>query len=729
MRWSLSVVAFGLVILAGCSGGSSSSSGGSSGGSQPPPTQPPKASAGGPYMGTVGVPVNFSGAGSSDPQGQPLAYAWSFGDSSTATGANPSHVYPQVAGVAVSTYTVGLTVTDTSGLNDQATTTATIQGTPPLSDGGLTGVVATGQKGIAGAHVYLLAANTAGYGQASVSLLNAVETAASDSVGAYVATDSFGNFSMSGDYTCSSGQQLYIYAAGGNSGSGANPALGLLAAIGSCPSSASTVAVRVNEVSTVAAAYALAGFATDATHVSSSGTGLAQMGMANAFANAANLETLATGVARTALPTGNGSVPQAEINTLANVLSACVDLSNPVGSCMLLLSNAISGGLTGNIPADTATAAINIAHNPWANTVSLFLIVANSPPYVPALGAAPNDFTMALSFTGGGLNAPAGIAIDGSGNAWMANANGNSVTELSSSGGILSGSGGYTGGGLTAPSGIAVDDSGNAWIANLNGNSVTELSSSGGVVSGGSGYTGGGLTNPAGIAIDGAGNAWIANTGNGVSELSSSGAVLSGSNGYSGGGLNKPAGIAIDGAGSAWVTNVSGNSVTKLSSSGAILSGANGYASGSLLNPNRIAIDGSGNAWVAINGSSVVELSNSGAVLSGASGYSGGGLGSPQSIAIDGAGNAWIASFSNNCVTELSSTGAVLSGPNGYVEGGLSQVDFIAIDGSGNAWIAHSVSNSVTELVGAATPVVTPIAAGLPVVGSANGSSRLGTEP
>ncbi len=51
----------------------------------------------------------------------------------------------------------------------------------------------------------------------------------------------------------------------------------------------------VNEVSTVAAAYAMAGFATDATHVGSSGTALALTGIANAFANAANLETTGDG--------------------------------------------------------------------------------------------------------------------------------------------------------------------------------------------------------------------------------------------------------------------------------------------------------------------------------------------------------------------------------------------------------------------------------------------------
>jgi len=90
-----------------------------------------------------------------------------------------------------------------------------------------------------------------------------------------------------------------LYAPGGNPGSGVNSAAGLMAVLGNCPVAgnfaSATPYVVVNEVSTVAAAYAMAGFATDAVHVGSLGTVLAQTGISNAFANAGNLETLATG--------------------------------------------------------------------------------------------------------------------------------------------------------------------------------------------------------------------------------------------------------------------------------------------------------------------------------------------------------------------------------------------------------------------------------------------------
>lgn len=85
--------------------------------------QPPVAAPGGPYSGTVGTPISFNGAGSSDPDGSIVTYAWAFGDGATATGPTPSHAYATSAG---SPFTVSLTVTDNLGASSTATTTATI---------------------------------------------------------------------------------------------------------------------------------------------------------------------------------------------------------------------------------------------------------------------------------------------------------------------------------------------------------------------------------------------------------------------------------------------------------------------------------------------------------------------------------------------------------------------------------------------------------------------------
>lgn len=79
----------------------------------------PVASAGGPYAGLVGSPVEMSASGSSDPDGDALSFAWSFGDGAQGSGANLTHSYG-----AMGHYVVSLTAsdgslasTDTTGAN------------------------------------------------------------------------------------------------------------------------------------------------------------------------------------------------------------------------------------------------------------------------------------------------------------------------------------------------------------------------------------------------------------------------------------------------------------------------------------------------------------------------------------------------------------------------------------------------------------------------------------
>jgi len=84
-------------------------------------TQPPLGSVNGPYAGREGDAISMSSAGSVDPNGTIVSYAWSFGDGSSATGASVSHTYA-LAG----NYSVQLVVTDNDGLADTVTTTAQV---------------------------------------------------------------------------------------------------------------------------------------------------------------------------------------------------------------------------------------------------------------------------------------------------------------------------------------------------------------------------------------------------------------------------------------------------------------------------------------------------------------------------------------------------------------------------------------------------------------------------
>jgi chitinase len=75
--------------------------------------QPPKASVSGPPKGSVGEVLNFSAAGSYDPDGDIVSYKWNFGDGTTGSGVNVTHSYG-----AADTYNLVLTVTDDDGLSD-----------------------------------------------------------------------------------------------------------------------------------------------------------------------------------------------------------------------------------------------------------------------------------------------------------------------------------------------------------------------------------------------------------------------------------------------------------------------------------------------------------------------------------------------------------------------------------------------------------------------------------
>ena len=87
---------------------------------------PPTANAGGPYAGTRLQAVSFSGAASSDPDGDALSYAWDFGDGGTAPGVAPTHHY-----AGVGTFTVTLTVNDGTVPSAPVATTVQIANVEP----------------------------------------------------------------------------------------------------------------------------------------------------------------------------------------------------------------------------------------------------------------------------------------------------------------------------------------------------------------------------------------------------------------------------------------------------------------------------------------------------------------------------------------------------------------------------------------------------------------------
>jgi streptogramin lyase len=532
----------------------------------------------------------------------------------------------------------------------------------------------------------------------------------------YAVTDASGNFSLY--YDCSAGSQVYVYAVGGqiSTSSTPNSAIGELASLGSCATAMSIPSIAMTDVTTVATAYAMAGFAVDALHVSSD-TGLAgnptpslaATGIANAFANFFNLAELTGGTALSATPSlgSNGVVPQNTLNSLANILAACNESpGSSSGQCSTLLSTATSDGtMSGTQPTDTATAAINIAHHPASNITALYTLAASMSAYTPTLSAQPNDFSVGINFTGGDYAESPQIAIDSAGDIWLVNQSNNDITEFSNSGVLLSPATGYAVGWLNEPEQLAIDSSGYVWIANYFGNSIVVLSSGGSYINT---ITNGGIDAPYGAAFDAYGNIWTANTAaSSVSEFTPFMAPVF----YYGdpqSALYDAFAIAADSSGYVWVG--ADDNIVKLNNAGVPIFSVPVTSSGGGI--YSVAVDNGGNAWVPdVYNNNVVKISPGSTNLSGTGGYTGGGLNYPTTVAMDGAGNAWLANEFGGSVTEISNTGTPLSGSNGFQGGAMQYPVTVAIDGSGNAWVAGG-SVSVTELIGIATPVVTPLATG-----------------
>lgn len=588
----------------------------------------------------------------------------------------------------------------------------------PQAGAELKGSLLGGQFPVTGSEVQLYAAGSSGYGSGAKALLTPAVT-----------TDQNGQFVIPfGAYTCPTGSALtYLVATGGDPGLGSdNPAIVLMATLGACGNIGNLPSVVINEVTTVASVWALAPFLGSGARVGTSSANL--QGLTNAFANVDNVVEVTNGRSPgNSAPTG-ALIPVPKIYTLANVLASCINSTGSTACNKLFNAATPPSGVS---PTDTLSAAVDIARNPSNNVAALFALATPQSPFGPGLSAAPSDWTIAVTFNGGGLNYPASIAVDASGKVWAANYCGSnnpcsSVTELSSAGQPLS-SKGFTDGSLWESYGLAIDVHGNVWVTNQQTSGVNSghgslsmLNTSGSVVST---FYGGGIDFPVAVATYADGSIWSANQGNStVSKLLSNGSTVStvsGSSGWGAGHVFGPAAVAVDANHYAWFANgeASSGEVTSISQDGGTVHVIGSGGEG----PSGIATDriGQGHVWVAnYTTSSISELELTGtgaATLISTTPYAGGGINHPNGIAVDGSGNVWVANWGGATLTELQgATGAhpgqPLSPSSGFgTDANLREPYGIALDSSGNVWVSNFGSNSVTQFLGAATPVKTPL--------------------
>jgi sugar lactone lactonase YvrE len=541
-----------------------------------------------------------------------------------------------------------------------------------------------------------------------------------------------------------------------------------MTALGPCSNLGSTPVV-INEITTVASATALASFSADNVQTGElsylyigSSSANSTVGLTNAFASVNNLVDITTGQPKFFTIAGNAAVPYVEINTLADVLNACAETAGgsagdgTVCGNLFTNTNPLGAVYPASAPTDTLQAVFDLVKPPSPNVAngftpsSVYGLASLSSPYQPILSSAPDQWSISLNYTSGGgiggsgstASGSSALAIDASGNVWIANKSINSVSEWNSFGASYSPNtsgiaGGLINGGIYAPTAIAVDPSGYVWIANGNG-TLTKLDSTG-TADTNSPFSGGGLSTGSGIAIDGSGNIWVTNSGSpgSVSKFNTRGIPQSPATGYTDG-IADPSVIATDASGNVWVYNQQSptgitNYVELNNANGALTVGVSGSTAAYDGSPAQLAIDTTGNVW-SVAGSVIQILKIPTGVASGAqvavypasipatSIISG-----PQGMAFDGSNRLWVvnAGSSGNSSSNLSLVDTTRTSPDvaiNYSDTALANgPSSAAVDNAGNLWVLLG-NNTVKEYIGTATPVVTPLSLGVK-------ENKLGAKP
>ncbi|NOU87364.1 hypothetical protein GC102_16460, partial [Paenibacillus sp. LMG 31460] len=377
------------------------------------------------------------------------------------------------------------------------------------------------------------------------------------------------------------------------------------------------------------------------------------------------------------------------------------------------------------------------------------------------------------------LNGPGGMALDSSGNLYITDYSNHRIRKVDKSTGNIStvagtGVAGYSGDGgpatsaqLRIPRGVAVDSSGNLYIADYGNHMIRKVNQSTGKISkvagtaflssGVSGFSGDGglatsarLDNPGDVAVDSSGNLYIADTENQrirkVDQLTGNISTVAGTGtiGHSGDGgaptsaqLSMPLGLAIDSSNNLYIAE-NGNTIRKLVLStnaistvagtgvGASYSGDGGPAtSATMSNVNDVAVDSSGNLYIAdTNNQRLRKVDHSTGKIStmagtGVAGYSGdegpatsAQLMTPTGVAVDSSGILYIGDSLNQRVRKVGQSSDANLNSLTLSSGSLSP-GFA----SGTTSYTASVTNSVYDIT------VTPTVADSTATVKVNGTS------
>jgi serine/threonine protein kinase, bacterial len=318
--------------------------------------------------------------------------------------------------------------------------------------------------------------------------------------------------------------------------------------------------------------------------------------------------------------------------------------------------------------------------------------------------------TLAGQLGGGAINAtgtaasfshPEGVAVDASGNVYVADTSNSEIRKITAGAIVTSfagtagspGSANGTGSAASfdSPVGIAVDASGNVYVADSANDDIREINPSGVVITfagtGSTGFANGTGTaasfdNPTGVAVDAADNVYVADQNNdAIRKISPAGVVStlagSGSTGFANGTgvaatFDNPTGLAVDATGNIYVADQNNFAIRKITPGGVVTTLAGSGISGavnatgtaaSFNHPYDVIVDAQGDVFVADGGNDLIrEITSAGVVTTlagtgtaGSSNATGtfASFSSPWGVAINSSNQIFVADTNNNMIREI----------------------------------------------------------------------------
>ena len=308
------------------------------------------------------------------------------------------------------------------------------------------------------------------------------------------------------------------------------------------------------------------------------------------------------------------------------------------------------------------------------------------------------------------LDQPSGVWVDASGNIFLTDSLNNRVREVTASNGFIQtiagdgsgdGDGGpATSGLLDAPYGVAVDETGNLFIADTADSVIREaVAATGNITTVAGTFTAGfdgdglainvDLNNPNGVFVDGSGDIFIADSqNNAIREVNSDGSmttVVGESDGVLTNVLNYPTAVFVDGSGNIFIADSGNNVIEKVAA--VVVEGT----------PALTVVAGTGTAGFTGNGGLATKAE----------------LNAPSGVFVDSSGNIFIADSLNNVVREVVAATGNIETVAGNGTAGFSgdtgpatsaQLDYpfgVFVDSSGNIFIGDSNNNAVREVLAA----------------------------